>query len=79
MAHISWSEKLNVNVRELDDEHKIFIEKINILHQAMLDNKGREAQKPIIDAMVDYASEHLGNIIPKRRKTPPPARVSGGA
>ncbi len=59
MAYLTWSEKLSVNVRELDDQHKILIEKVNMLHQAMLENKGREAQRPIIDAMVDYAAEHF--------------------
>lgn len=59
MAYINWSEKLSVNVTEIDEQHKTLIEKINRLHQAMLDNKGREVQKPIIDAMADYAASHF--------------------
>lgn len=59
MAYINWSEKLSVNVKEIDEQHKTLIEKINILHQAMLDKKGREVQKPIIDSMVDYAAAHF--------------------
>jgi hemerythrin len=61
MAYLNWSEDLSVAVREIDAQHKTLVEKINMLHQAMLDNKGREAQKIIIDGMVDYANVHFEN------------------
>jgi hemerythrin len=59
MAYISWSDDFSVKVKKIDDQHKILIEKINTLHDAMVANKGRELQKTVIDAMVDYAAAHF--------------------
>jgi hemerythrin len=59
MAYITWSKDFSVKVREIDAQHKTLVEKINQLHQSLLDNKGREAQKIIIEGMVDYANVHF--------------------
>ncbi len=59
MAYISWSEHFSVNVKRIDDQHKTLVEKINALHSALVADKGREAQKSVIEAMVDYASAHF--------------------
>ena len=59
MAYINWSEDFSVKVREIDDQHKYLVDRINELHQAMLDQKAREIQKAVIDAMVDYAVAHF--------------------
>lgn len=59
MAYLNWSEDMSVKVREIDAQHRTLVEKINLLHQAMLDNKGREAQQDIIQGMVEYANVHF--------------------
>ena len=59
MAYINWSEDFSVKVREIDAQHMTLVEKINQLHQSLLDNRGREAQKIIIEGMVDYANVHF--------------------
>jgi len=59
MAYIEWSEEFSVNVREIDAHHKKLVEKINLLHQSLLDNKGSEAQKSIVAGMVEYAEFHF--------------------
>ncbi len=59
MAYFEWSQELSVNVREIDDEHRMLIGMINTLNEAMLAHKGREAQKATIDSMVDYAATHF--------------------
>lgn len=59
MAYLNWSEDMSVKVKEIDAQHKVLVEKINMMHQAMLDNKGREAQQDIIRGMVEYANVHF--------------------
>jgi hemerythrin len=59
MAYLNWSEKFSVNVRELDGQHMTLVDKINVLHQSLLDNKGREAQNRIIEELLVYAEVHF--------------------
>jgi hemerythrin len=59
MAYLNWSDDFSVNVKEIDAQHRMLVEKINMLHQAMLDNKGREAQQEIIQGMAEYANVHF--------------------
>ena len=59
MAYFDWSDEMSVNVHAIDSQHKILIEMINTLHEAMLARKGREMQKTTIDAMVEYAATHF--------------------
>ncbi|MBP1729405.1 MAG: hemerythrin-like metal-binding protein [Deltaproteobacteria bacterium] len=59
MAYMEWNETLSVQVREIDAQHKKLIECVNRLHQAMLDNRGKELHKEIIDEMCDYAASHF--------------------
>lgn len=59
MPYINWSDNFSVRVKEIDDQHKGLIESLNALHLALRANKGREAQKQIIAAMVKYAAVHF--------------------
>ncbi|MCP4154520.1 MAG: hemerythrin family protein [bacterium] len=59
MALIQWKEKYSVGVKEVDKQHKVLMDTLNELHEAMLAHKGREVLAGIIKRMVGYAADHF--------------------
>jgi hemerythrin len=59
MAYIEWQDDFSVKVREIDAQHKMLVEMINSLHEAMLANKGRDMNRRTVEKMVDYATKHF--------------------
>jgi hemerythrin len=56
MAYIEWSDQLSVKVKEIDAQHKQFIEILNKLHDGIFDI---EIQKEVINELVEYATVHF--------------------
>ena len=59
MSYLKWTEAMSVKVKEIDEQHRGLVGMINRLHQAMVENKGRETHREIIFGMVEYAGYHF--------------------
>ena len=59
MAYLEWSDKLSVNVREIDTQHKKLVDMINELHGSMRSQQGKDLQAKIINDMCSYAKVHF--------------------
>lgn len=59
MALITWSDKYSVEIKEIDDQHKILVGMINELHDSMKQAKSREASLKIINKMAEYTKFHF--------------------
>lgn len=59
MALMSWSDKLSVNIREIDEQHKRLVGMVNELHDAMSSGKGKEAMGAILTGLVQYVASHF--------------------
>lgn len=59
MATIKWSESLNLGIKEVDDQHRKFLELVNQLCTAMKEKKAQTVQSEIIDKLLCYAFYHF--------------------
>ncbi|WP_292468633.1 bacteriohemerythrin [Methanolobus sp.] len=59
MALVTWSDKFSMQIKEIDDQHKVLVRMINELHDAMKQAKGKEASIKIIDKMAEYMQFHF--------------------
>ncbi|MDA8140578.1 MAG: bacteriohemerythrin [Desulfobacteraceae bacterium] len=59
MAIIKWSEELNVGIKQIDSQHQQLISIINTLHDHMMQRKGKDVLKTIVDQLADYTRKHF--------------------
>lgn len=59
MALFSWSNEYSVNIKEIDEQHKVLINLINELHDKMKIGKAKEILGGILDELVDYTIYHF--------------------
>ena len=59
MSLFAWKEEYSVNIKEIDDQHKVLVGMVNEMHDAMSKGQGKEVLGPILDKMVDYTKKHF--------------------
>lgn len=59
MAFIDWTEKSEVGVKEVDEQHQKLFEMLNELHQATVNGDEQSALANILNEMVDYTVYHF--------------------
>lgn len=60
MALFNWTDNLATNIKEVDDQHRILIELMNGLFDAMKKGQGREVVGRIIEELAEYTVYHFG-------------------
>mgnify|MGYP001217538740 CR=1 FL=1 len=59
MSVFQWNDDLSVNSSVIDAQHKILIELINKLHDAMRDGKSNQVVGSIVKELADYTVYHF--------------------
>jgi len=59
--YMSWNDGYSVNIKEIDEQHKVLISLINQLYDAMQVGKGKEVLSTILDNMINYVGTHFSN------------------
>ena len=59
MPLINWSDRLSVNVTEIDNQHQKLIEMINDLSDAMMQGKSNEVMGAIVNNLIGYVATHF--------------------
>lgn len=54
-----WTEEMSVGVKEIDDQHKFFVNLISNLYNAIYESKVKEELEGIINSLVSYADLHF--------------------
>ncbi|RDH89371.1 MAG: hemerythrin [endosymbiont of Seepiophila jonesi] len=58
-AFVEWSDSLSVGIEEIDEQHKILVNLINRMHQAIHERHGSDAAKGILAELADYTRIHF--------------------
>ncbi len=59
MPLIQWSSDLDIGFALIDKQHKVLVEMINELYDAMMEIKGQDVLSKIVKRMVEYAAIHF--------------------
>lgn len=59
MSLITWSDRLSVNVSEIDRQHQKLIAMINDLDDAMRQGKGKTVLGKIVSGLISYTVTHF--------------------
>lgn len=59
MVTIAWDDRSNVNVHEIDAQHRQLVSLINQLNEAMLLRQGRAALTEILARLIDETRAHF--------------------
>lgn len=56
---MTWDDKLSVNVKEIDDQHRKLIGLVNNLHDAMKGGQGKQVLEPTLQELASYTVYHF--------------------
>ncbi len=59
MPLMEWTDDLNVGFELIDKQHRVLLDMINELYDALMEIRGQEALKKIVNRMVEYAAIHF--------------------
>jgi hemerythrin len=59
MPLVTWTEKLSVGVKVLDDDHKNLVGILNELYDAVQKGRGKESLGKTLDGLIDYTKAHF--------------------
>ncbi len=60
MALMTWRPAFELNIKEVDDQHRKLIELLNILYDSMKQGKGKEVLGQVLTKLADYTVYHFG-------------------
>lgn len=56
---ITWKSTMNVNIRQIDEQHKKLVAMLNDLHKAMKLKKSNKVMTSIIERLIEYTKSHF--------------------
>ena len=59
MTLITWNEEANINVKEIDDQHRKLVALVNVLHEVMKSGKGRQVVERALSELIAFTATHF--------------------
>ena len=59
MPLMEWTDDLDVGFELIDKQHRVLLDMINELYDALMEIQGQEALRKIVNRMVEYAAIHF--------------------
>ncbi|GHD56687.1 bacteriohemerythrin [Jeongeupia chitinilytica] len=56
---VEWHDGLSVGIQEIDEQHKVLVDLLNELYDAIREHHGREASVAILARLADYTRIHF--------------------
>jgi hemerythrin len=56
---VEWSEDLSVGIEEIDDQHKVLVDLINEMHDAIHQRHGSEVVRDVLNKLAEYTKIHF--------------------
>ncbi|NEX19776.1 hemerythrin family protein [Thiorhodococcus mannitoliphagus] len=56
---IEWSQDLSVGIQEIDDQHRVLVDLLNQINEAIHSHHGSDASQAILKELVDYTKIHF--------------------
>ena len=54
-----WSDSFNVDIQEVDEQHKVLVDLLNQLHRAIVERHGKTTSQEILNQLADYTRTHF--------------------
>lgn len=61
MPLITWNQSLSVGVEIIDKEHKVLVDTLNDLHDAMMKGQAKDVTGPILRNLLEYTRNHFSH------------------
>ena len=59
MAFLDWESKYEINVVEVDNQHKKLFTILNNLHESLCKGGEKAEQAKLLDELIDYTVDHF--------------------
>jgi hemerythrin len=56
---VEWSDALSVGIEEIDEQHKVLVDLVNKMHEAIHQRHGSEVVNSILSDLADYTRIHF--------------------
>ncbi len=56
---IEWSNELSVGIEEIDEQHKVLVDLLNQIHEAIQQRQGADVTRQIVEKLGEYTRIHF--------------------